>query len=302
MTTSSDFGRVAVFYGGNSHEREISLQSGAAVAGGLRAAGVDVKLVDTADHHIDFSSFDRVFIALHGRDGEDGKIQALLDYYDIPYTGSNVPASAVSMNKWYTKAVWQSAGINTPKYKIVGDMFDADYDGIDLPVYVKPANEGSSIGVTHVTEASLLGDAIERAREYDDFIVIEQAIRGKEYTYSFIDGVQEMPLICLEPTTDFYDYDAKYLRDDTRYIVDPPLDKALTRQCVSSAVLAYESLGMNGWGRVDFIIDENDEVWFIEVNSVPGMTSHSLVPMSAQAAGLDFNSTCLAILESSLHG
>jgi len=302
MTTLNDFGRVAVFYGGSSHEREISLQSGAAVADGLRAAGVDVKLVDTVDHHIDFSSFERVFIALHGRDGEDGKIQALLDYYDIPYTGSNVPASAVSMNKWYTKAVWQSAGINTPKYKIVGDIFDVDYEGIDLPVYVKPANEGSSIGVTHVTEASLLGEAIERAREYDDFIVIEQAIHGKEYTYSFIDGVQEMPLICLEPTTDFYDYDAKYLRDDTRYIVDPPLDKALTRQCVSSAVLAYESLGMSGWGRVDFIVDENNEIWFIEVNSVPGMTSHSLVPMAAQAAGFDFNSTCLAILESSLHG
>ena len=302
MTALSNFGRVAVFYGGTSHEREISLQSGAAVAEGLRASGVDVQLIDTANHNIDFSLFDRVFIALHGRDGEDGKIQALLDYHKTPYTGSNAPASAVTMNKWYTKAVWQSAGIKTPIYQIVGDVFNVDRNAMDYPVYVKPVNEGSSIGVTHVTDASLLEEAIERALEYDDFIVIEQAIRGKEYTYSFIDDVAEMPLICLEPTTDFYDYDAKYLRDDTRYIVDPPLDAALIRRYMDCSILAYKTLGMSGWGRVDFIVDENKEAWFIEVNSVPGMTSHSLVPMSAQAVGLDFSATCLAILKGSLHG
>jgi len=302
MTASSKFGKVAVFYGGSSHEREISLQSGAAVADGLLAAGVDVQIVDTADRNIDFSLFDRVFIALHGRDGEDGKIQALLDYYQVPYTGSSVSASSVSMNKWYTKAVWQSVGIKTPGYLIVGNVLNVDLDGIDFPVYVKPVNEGSSIGVSYVLEASLLDEAIEKAAQYDDFVVIEQAILGKEYTYSFIDGVPDMPLICLEPATDFYDYDAKYLRDDTRYIVDPPLEETLKRQFASSSVLAYQSIGMSGWGRVDFMVDENNEAWFIEVNSVPGMTGHSLVPMSAQAAGLDFGSTCLAILESSLHG
>lgn len=302
MTIPIDFGKVAVFYGGNSHEREISLQSGAAVADSLRISGVDVQLVDTAYRNIRFGLFDRVFIAVHGREGEDGRLQALLEYYDIPYTGSNVAASAVSMNKWYTKAVWESVGIRTPKYQVVYSASDVDHDAIDFPVYVKPANEGSSIGVTYVPGVLSLEEAVNWALEYDDVLIIEKAIYGKEYTYSFIDGIPEMPLVRLEPATGFYDYDAKYTRDDTRYIVNPSLDKTLVSRYATDAILAYKALGMSGWGRVDFIVDEENEAWFIETNSVPGMTSHSLLPMSAQAIGLDFSSVCLAILESSLHG
>ena len=300
MRAPGEFGRVAVFCGGSSRERDISLQSGAAVTEGLVSAGVDTRLIDTAERNIDFSSFDRVFIALHGRDGEDGKIQAVLDYYQIPYTGSRVPASALSMNKWYTKSVWQSIGVRTPVYHIVGGQQSVDLGDVRLPVYVKPVNEGSSIGVTHVTESSQLQEAISAAMQYDEYVLLEEAISGKEYSYSFIDGVENMPIICLEPATDFYDYDAKYLRDDTHYIVDPSLDEVLRNECIANSVTAYKSIGMQGWGRVDFMIDEQDRIWFIEVNSVPGMTNHSLVPMSANSAGLDFSSACVAILESSM--
>ena len=300
MRAPEEFGRVAVFCGGSSREREISLQSGAAVTDGLVSAGIDTRLIDTADNDIDFSTFDRVFIALHGRDGEDGKIQAVLDYYHIPYTGSRVPASALSMNKWYTKSVWQSIGVRTPVYRIVGNQQSVDIEDVRLPVYVKPVNEGSSIGVAHVTEIGQLQEAISAAMQYDEYVLLEAAISGKEYSYSFIDGVANMPIICLEPATGFYDYDAKYLRDDTHYIVDPPMDEMLKNECIESSIAAYKSIGMCGWGRVDFMIDEQENIWFIEVNSVPGMTSHSLVPMSANSVGLDFSSTCVAILESSM--
>ena len=301
MTGLTDFGRVAVFCGGDSREREISLQSGAAITQGLQMADINAQVVDTAGKNLDFSAFDRVFIALHGRDGEDGKIQSLLEYHDVPYTGSDVTASAVSMNKWYTKAVWQSIGIKTPAYQVVGSMFELDLDIINYPVYVKPVNEGSSIGISHVHEPASLASAIEEAEQYDDFVLIEQAVQGKEYTFSFIDGVPELPIIRLEPATDFYDYEAKYLRDDTSYIIDPPLESSLKKQCIASSVLAYKSIAMSGWGRVDFIIDKDDEVWFIEVNSVPGMTSHSLVPMSAGATGLSFSDTCVEILRGSIY-
>lgn len=299
MRAVSEYGRVAVLCGGRSQEREISLQSGAAVEEGLISAGVDAVQVDTRDHNIDFSSFDRAFVALHGRDGEDGKIQAVLEYFDIPFTGSDVSASSISMNKWYTKAAWQSVGVNTPAYSLVGDI---DYQGAEsmgFPVFVKPANEGSSIGVTHVAGPDELDEAVELASRYDKFIVIEQAIRGREYSYSFIDGVPDMPIIELQPAADFYDYEAKYFRDDTQYIVDPDMSDDLKSECISQSELAYKTIGMSGWGRVDFIVDENDQIWFIEVNSVPGMTNHSLVPMSARAAGFDFSAACMAILETS---
>jgi len=301
MNELNNIGKVAVLCGGSSHEREISLQSGAAVTEGLLSAGVDAEMVDTANHNFDIEGYDRAFIALHGRDGEDGKVQSLLDFYNIPYTGSGMAASALSMNKWYTKAVWGSIGIRTPSYRIVGDVLNNGLNDIDYPVYVKPVNEGSSIGISHVIEPSSINEAIEQAREYDDFVLIEQAIEGKEYTFSFIDGLAELPLIRLQPATDFYDYEAKYLREDTQYIVNPQLDDMVKRQCVDRASIAYKAIGMAGWGRVDFMLDEDDEAWFIEVNGVPGMTSHSLVPMAAKAEGLSFSETCMAILGSSMY-
>jgi len=301
MSDLKDIGKVAVLCGGTSHEREISLQSGEAVTKGLLSVNVEAEMVDTAKHDFDIKAYDRAFIALHGRDGEDGKIQSLLDFYDIPYTGSGMAASALSMNKWYTKAVWESIGVRTPSYQIVSDVFGYELDDIDCPVYVKPVNEGSSIGISHVVEPSLINKAVEKTLEYDDFVIIEQAIEGKEYTFSFIDGVEELPLICLEPASDFYDYEAKYLREDTQYIVNPQLDPEVERRCIDRALIAYQSIGMAGWGRVDFMLDMNNEAWFIEVNGVPGMTSHSLVPMAARAKGLNFSETCLAILGSAMH-
>ena len=302
MSSMRNFGKVAVFCGGTSREREISLQSGEAVNHGLQRAGIDVEMIDTRDREIDFKAFDRVFIALHGRDGEDGKMQAVLDYNRVPYTGSGVAASAVSMNKWYTKSVWRSIGIPTPDYRIVGKSVDLDSIDMEAPGYVKPVNEGSSIGITHVTETSMIGDAVAVALEYDDFVIIEQEVCGEEYTFSFIEGQPDMPLIGLKPASDFYDYEAKYMRDDTRYLVNPELPDEVRMRCITAAKKAYQSIGMRGWGRVDFIIDADGAAWFIEVNSVPGMTSHSLVPMAASAIGLDFSETCMAILGNAAHG
>lgn len=297
MRTVSDYGRVAVFCGGHSREREISLQSGQAVHLALKSSGVNAELVDTADRNIDFSSYDRAFIALHGRDGEDGKFQAVLEYAGLPYTGSDVASSSLAMNKWHTKAVWQSAGISTPPYVIAESGKPVNAATLQFPVYVKPVNEGSSIGITRVESMDDLQAAVDHANEFDDYVLIEQAISGKEYTYSYIANVPAFPLICLEPETEFYDYEAKYLRDDTRYIVDPDLGNKA--EYIHLATSAYVALGLSGWGRVDFMIDVTGKAWFIEANSVPGMTSHSLVPKAAAAVGLDFSAVCLSILETS---
>ena len=302
MSTIDEFGRVAVFCGGTSRERDISLQSGTAVTQGLKDAGVEVDMVDTREGAIDFQAYDRVFIALHGRDGEDGKMQAVLDYYGVPYTGSSVAASSVSMNKWYTKSVWQSLGIRTPRYQVIARDTDFGTVSMDPPVYVKPVNEGSSIGITHVTDPSLLQGAISKALQYDEFVLIEEEIKGKEYTFSFIEGQRDMPLIRLEPAGDFYDYEAKYLSDDTGYVIAPELPEPVEVHCIEMAKKAHQAIGMRGWGRVDFIIDAQEVPWFIEINSVPGMTSHSLVPMAASAIGLDFSETCMAILRNASHG
>ncbi len=299
MRDISEHGHIGVFCGGSSHEREISLQSGQAIYSALQSKGANVSLIDTVKASIDFLTYDRAFIVLHGRDGEDGKFQAVLEFAGLPYTGSNVASSSLSMNKWHTKAVWQSAGISTPSYSIVGGGFGLDLRDMSFPVYVKPINEGSSIGITRVSHSDLLQSAIEKASAYDEYVIIEQAIDGKEYTYSYISGQSEFPLICLEPKTEFYDYEAKYLRDDTDYIVDPKLNESRRRRYMEQARAAYAILGLSGWGRVDFMVDKQGNAWFIEVNSVPGMTDHSLIPKAAAAIGLDFPGVCLAILESS---
>lgn len=299
MRDAAEYGRVAVFCGGQSAERDISLQSGQAVYEALASAGVDVTLVDTKPQVVMPGDYDRGFIALHGRDGEDGKFQAFLEQIGMPYTGSDVASSSLAMNKWYAKAVWQSVDIKTPEYRVLDCDDDIALSGLPLPVYVKPVNEGSSIGISHVTEIDQLQEAVSVARQYDRFVLIEQEIQGAEYTAAFIDGKRDLPLICLEPVGDFYDYEAKYIRDDTGYIVNPDLDADRERVYRRQAEKACSILGLSGWGRVDFMVDREGEAWFIEANSVPGMTSHSLVPKSAAALGMSFSDVCLSILETS---
>lgn len=294
--------KIAVLYGGVSKERDISLQSGSAVAEGLREAGYQVQLIDTQHKDFDVCAFDKAFIILHGRDGEDGKMQAYLDFHQIPYTGSGMAASAVSMNKWVTKALWRSINVKTPEYQVVEKLDDLETLNIDYPVFVKPVNEGSSIGISHVLGSADIEQAVSTALELDKHVIVEKAIEGREYTYSFIEGHKDMPFIELRPSNDFYDYEAKYLRDDTQYIVDPELSDNLGQFIRNEAVRAYRSAGMRGWGRVDFMIDKDMTPWFIELNSVPGMTNHSLVPMAANAIGLDFSQTCKAILENARYG
>ncbi len=299
MRDIAEYGRVAVFYGGKSAEREISLQSGQAIYDALSGLDVDVKLVDIKTDTFSANEYDRGFIALHGRDGEDGKFQAVLEQQNIPYTGSDVASSSLAMNKWHTKAVWQSAGVTTPAYHIL-DLGDEINSGdVELPVYVKPVNEGSSIGITHVREKEHLGDAVALARKYDRFVVIEQEVKGKEYTAAFIAGQTDLPFICLEPAGDFYDYEAKYFRDDTKYIVNPELPDEQEKSYHAQAERAFNVLGLSGWGRIDFMVDDEGTAWFIEANTVPGMTSHSLVPKSAAAVGMSFSDVCLSILETS---
>lgn len=292
-----NFGKVGVFCGGESRERDISLQTGKAVYDSLLRSGIDVDMVDIRDDSVDFGRYDTAFVALHGRDGEDGKFQATLGYYNIPFTGSGVGASAVSMNKWHTKAVWESVGIDTPEYWVVGKGVSFDRADIKYPVYIKPVNEGSSIGISYVECDADLDEALDKAREYDDYVLLEQAVPGDEYTFSYLQGRDDLPLIKLEPATDYYDYDAKYLRDDTRYIVDPDIGEDMKTEYRENSIRAFECLGMAGWGRVDFIVDENKKALFMEVNSVPGMTSHSLVPMAAKHAGINFDQLCIKILE-----
>ena len=298
---ASSFGKVGVFCGGKSRERDISLQTGKAVFSSLLNSGVDVEYVDVASGTYEVRDFDIAFIALHGRDGEDGKFQAMLEYNDVPYTGSGVASSCVSMNKWYTKAIWESLGINTPAYKISMKGLDFDVAGVDCPVFVKPVNEGSSFGITYVEDKADIDAAIKTAEAFDDVVLLEQAVAGKEYTFSYLQNHDDLPLIQLETRTPYYDYDAKYVRDDTKYIVDPELDEKLQASYKAEALRSFMSLGMSGWGRIDFIVDANDKAWFIEANSVPGMTSHSLVPMAARHKGIGFDSLCIKILETAIH-
>lgn len=299
MRGVTEYGHVAVFCGGNSSEREISLQSGQAVYQALSSAGIKVSLVDTKMESFELGQYDRGFIALHGRDGEDGKFQAVLEQFGMPYTGSNVSSSSLAMNKWHTKAVWQSINVRTPSYQIL-DIDDAiELHDLQLPVYVKPVNEGSSIGITYVMKESQLEEAVMFARQYDRFVLVEAEVKGLEYTAVFIQGQKDLPFVRVEPKSDFYDYEAKYIRSDTKYIVSPELPEALEKSYRHQAECAFKFLGLSGWGRVDFMVDSYGKAWFIEVNTVPGMTGYSLVPKSAAAAGMSFSDVCLSILETS---
>jgi D-alanine-D-alanine ligase len=294
-----DFGKVAVLLGGKSAEREVSLNSGNAVLAALKRSGVNAHAFDTAHSPLhELESYDRVFIALHGRYGEDGTVQGALELMGIPYTGSGVLASSLSMDKWRTKLVWQATGIATPAFEMVGA--NSDYAAIELrlglPLFVKPANEGSSVGISKVNQAGELTAAYTEAAKYDALVIAEQFIGGGEYTVGIL-GDTALPIIRIVPATEFYDYQAKYLRDDTQYLCPCGLPAAQEQRIQQEALQAFRVLDGRGWGRVDFLMDENGRHYFLEANTSPGMTDHSLVPMSAKAAGITFDQLVLHILE-----
>jgi D-alanine-D-alanine ligase len=295
------FGRVGVLFGGRSAEREVSLKSGAMVLAALQRKGVDAHAFDPRDHGLEDlfrARFDRVFIALHGRYGEDGTLQGALELAGVPYTGSGVLASALAMDKWRTKLVWQAAGVPTPRYELLGaeSDFSAAAARLGLPIMVKPANEGSSIGMSKVRRAADLEEAYALAANYDPLVIAEQFIEGPELTAGVL-GREALPLIRLETPRDFYDYEAKYVADDTRYICPCGLPAEAERAIQGAVVRAFDVLGCRGWGRVDLMLDRAGSPYFLEVNTSPGMTDHSLVPMAARAAGLSFDDLCVRILE-----
>ncbi len=300
-----EYGKVAVLLGGHSAEREVSLASGRAVLAALQAAGVDAHALDPADERFQQTLLDggfaRAFIALHGRGGEDGVMQGMLEVAGIPYTGSGVLGSALGMDKLRTKQVWQSAGIPTPVFTLLTNAAEvaAAQDGLQYPVIVKPAHEGSSIGISKVESASALPQAWQQAAHYDSSVIVEQWISGAEYTAGIL-GDEVLPLIRLETPNAFYDYAAKYQADTTRYLIPCGLEAAQEAELQGLALQAFRAVGAQGWGRVDFMLDGAGRPWFIEVNTVPGLTDHSLVPMAALAAGHDFGQLVRRILDTSL--
>ncbi|HAL66655.1 D-alanine--D-alanine ligase [Pseudomonas fulva] len=298
------FGRVAVLYGGKSAEREVSLKSGAAVIGALTDAGVDVVAIDVGDDllaRLQSEKIDRAFIILHGRGGEDGSMQGLLECLGIPYTGSGILASALAMDKLRTKQVWQSLGIPTPRHAVLASESDCLRASTELgfPLIVKPAHEGSSIGMAKVNSEQELVAAWQEAAKYDSQVLVEQWIHGPEFTIAVLRG-QVLPPIALGTPHVFYDYDAKYIANDTQYRIPCGLDSAKEQELIDLTARACDAIGIEGWGRLDVMQDEQGRFWLLEVNTAPGMTDHSLVPMAARAAGLDFQQLVLAILADSV--
>jgi len=297
------FGKVAVLLGGRSAEREISLMSGKGVLEALRAKGVDAQPFDPAERdllELRREGFARCFIALHGRGGEDGTLQGALEVLGLPYTGSGVMGSAIAMDKWRTKMIWIANGLPTPRYRILqaGDDWAAVARELGLPLIVKPANEGSTLGLTKVTEASALAAAYElAAAKYKDLALAEQFIDGPEYTASIV-GDEALPLIRIEAPQGNYDYQNKYFTDATKYHCPAGLAPAQERALQALALDAFRLAGCSGWGRVDLMLDAQGAPWLLEINTSPGMTGHSLVPMAARAVGLSYEDLCVKILES----
>lgn len=299
-----NFGKVAVLLGGTSGEREVSLNSGKAVLAALRRQGVDAHPFDPSEQPLDsLKGFDRAFIALHGGYGENGAIQGLLEILGIPHTGPGVLGSAIGMDKFRTKLVWQAAGLPVPAYAMLDE--NSDFTALEkvlgLPLFVKAAREGSSIGVYRVGKPGELKAAYEEARKIDPLVLAEKGILGGEYTVPVL-GDEVLPIVKIEPATEWYDYEAKYLRDDTRYVCPAALSPAKTAEIQAGALKAFRVLDGSGWGRVDFLMDEAGNHYYLEVNTSPGMTSHSLVPMSAGKAGLSFEALCMRILSGAALG
>lgn len=298
------FGKVAVMMGGSSAEREISLQSGQAVFEALQRQKVDAHIVDPRENlmtQLATGNFDRVFIALHGRGGEDGLMQGLLDTLELPYTGSGVLGSSLAMDKCRSKRIWQSHGLPTPAFVELNE--DSDWDAVveylGLPLIIKPVREGSSYGISKVKESGEMESAWRLAHEFDERVMAESWIVGGEYTAPVL-GDQVLPMIRLETPREFYDYEAKYIADTTQYHCPCGLDADVENELGKLAFAAFEAVDASGWGRVDFMLDAEGKPWLIEVNTIPGMTSHSLVPMSAKQAGMSFDDLTLRILAASL--
>lgn len=296
------YGKVAVLMGGTSAEREVSLMSGAGVLAALQSRGVDAHRFDPAERPLAAlkdDGFDMAFIALHGPFGEDGTLQGALETLGLPYTGCGVMASAIGMDKWRTKLLWKGADLPIPDFVMLDD--DTDFAAVEaqlgLPIFVKPATEGSSIGVTKVKQPGGLAAAYAEARKYDPLVLAEKFVGGGEYTCAVLDG-EALPVIKIEPATEFYDYEAKYFRDDTVYRCPAGLSDAREAEMRELAKTGFAVLGGRGWGRVDFLVDEAGTPYLLEVNTSPGMTSHSLVPMAARVAGIAYEELCLRVLDS----
>ncbi|MCP3848653.1 MAG: D-alanine--D-alanine ligase [Gammaproteobacteria bacterium] len=315
LNTYEAIGRVAVLMGGDSAEREVSLKSGAAALSALQRKGVDAFGMDlrfnesqSICQQLNADPFDTAFIALHGRGGEDGVIQGVLEALGIPYSGCDVAASALGMDKLRTKLIWTGAGLPTPAFELIkaSEILTCEEQEIDsileriesslgFPVIIKPAHEGSSIGMNKADDKTALHDALLIAAKYDDEILVEKWIVGKEYTGGVLSG-EALPLIRLETPRDFYDFEAKYLTDDTVYHCPCGLDAEQETLYKELVLNAFERIGAQGWGRVDFMCDEQGQPWLIEINTVPGLTDHSLVPMAAKNHGIEFDDLIVQIL------
>ena len=302
------FGRVAVLMGGWSAERQVSLWSGQGVVDALKSRGVDAVAVD-ANKELVLSlashGYDRVLNVMHGTGGEDGALQACLELQGIPYTGSGVLASSLAMDKLLTKRIWKAEGLPTPDWLVL-DSNEAALragDQLGYPYFVKPAAEGSSVGIVKVKFATSAVSAFRRAHgDYDGMarvVVAERFVKGPEYTCAILDGAA-LPIIRIEPDGEFYDYNAKYISDNTRYHCPAGLSAAQEQEFSAICLRAFEVIGASGWGRVDFMLDEQQRPWLLEANLVPGMTSHSLVPMAAKARGMSYADLCWALLETTL--
>lgn len=301
--TLVDTGKVAVLMGGPSAERDVSLKSGNAVLAALRRRSIDAHAIDADRDVIDRltrGSFTRAFVALHGRWGEDGVIQGALEVLGLPYTGSGVLGSALGMDKLRSKYLWTAAGIPTPAYAVLGPTTDFAQvaDQLGLPIFIKPAREGSSLGVTKAGTIAGLKAAWQAAAKYDDQVLAERCIQGPEITVGIL-GEHALPLIRIETPREFYDYEAKYVLDSTQYICPSGLSADKEREIQALAQRAFALLGCSGWGRVDFMLDSAGEPYVLEVNTVPGMTDHSLVPKAAAHAGMNFDELVVRILKTS---
>lgn len=308
MSNALKFGKVAVLLGGKSAEREVSLDSGRAVLEALIRSGVEAEAFDPQERCVtELVNYDRAFIVLHGRGGEDGQIQGVLEWLDIPYTGTGVQGSAIGMDKIKTKQVWQGSELPTAPHRIVNKDADADevITSLGLPFIIKPVHEGSSIGMSKVEKPEDFAEALAKATEHDAVVMAEKWINGREFTIVLLNG-QALPVIRLEPPKDvaFYDYEAKYNRNDVQYGIPCGLSEAEEKTLQELALRAFQAVGCKGWGRIDAMQDEQGNFWLLEVNTVPGMTSHSLVPKAAKAVGYDFDQLCVTILEQTLqdHG
>jgi D-alanine-D-alanine ligase len=301
---SNQYGRVGLLYGGNSSEREVSLMSGEAINQAMLNLGIDVVAIDAGENllqTIPEHNLDLVFIALHGPGGEDGTLQGALEYLKLPYTGSGVLASALAMDKLRCKQMWQGIGLPTTDFALLTADSDwsAELARLGGRVMVKPAAEGSSIGMSRAATPDQLQAAWQDAAQYNTSVIAEPLLPGPEYTVAILGG-QQLPSIRIESNAEFYDYEAKYFSDQTQYLCPSELSESREQELQDLCLEAFDSVGCRGWGRVDVMVDDQGQFQLLEVNTVPGMTSHSLVPMAAKAAGLDFDQLVAKILEGSL--